>query len=82
MPIEDGSSICPQYMDWLEDTITVNVSPIVVAMLTDNSVCYAASKGAVTNMTRSIALDYASEGIHCNAICPGCEFSQIEISIC
>ncbi|PTB63613.1 NAD(P)-binding protein [Trichoderma citrinoviride] len=33
--------------------------------------CYAASKGAVTNLTRQIAMDYAKDGIHCNAICPG-----------
>ena len=34
---------------------------------------YAASKGAVTNMTKTVALDYAGLGIHCNAICPGCK---------
>lgn len=33
---------------------------------------YAASKAAVSNLTRQVALDYAQEGIHCNAICPGC----------
>jgi NAD(P)-dependent dehydrogenase (short-subunit alcohol dehydrogenase family) len=34
---------------------------------------YAASKGAVTNLTRQVAMDYATDGIHCNAICPGCK---------
>ena len=38
-------------------------------------VSYAASKGAVTNMTRAIALDCAEHKIRCNAICPGCECS-------
>ena len=37
-----------------------------------NAASYAASKGAVTNLTRQVARDYAEDGIHCNAICPGC----------
>ncbi|CAG8974525.1 hypothetical protein HYALB_00005795 [Hymenoscyphus albidus] len=32
---------------------------------------YAASKGAVSNLTRQIAVDYGEAKIHCNAICPG-----------
>ena len=32
---------------------------------------YGASKAAVLGMTRSIAVDYVSRGIRCNAICPG-----------
>jgi meso-butanediol dehydrogenase/(S,S)-butanediol dehydrogenase/diacetyl reductase len=32
---------------------------------------YCASKGAVTNLTRAMALDHAHEGIRINAVCPG-----------
>ena len=32
---------------------------------------YCASKGAVTNLTRAMALDHAAEGIRINAVCPG-----------
>lgn len=32
---------------------------------------YASSKGAVTNLTRQMALDYGPEGVAVNAICPG-----------
>jgi NAD(P)-dependent dehydrogenase (short-subunit alcohol dehydrogenase family) len=32
---------------------------------------YSASKGAVVMLTRGVALDYAKQGIRCNAICPG-----------
>ena len=34
---------------------------------------YAASKGAVVNLTRQIGVDYGKDKIHCNAICPGCK---------
>jgi NAD(P)-dependent dehydrogenase (short-subunit alcohol dehydrogenase family) len=36
-----------------------------------NAVSYCASKGAVTNMTRAMAIDHGKHNIRVNAICPG-----------
>lgn len=36
-----------------------------------NRCIYSASKAAVTGLTRSVAADYVTRGIRCNAICPG-----------
>jgi len=36
-----------------------------------NAVSYCASKGAVTNMTRAMAIDHGAKGIRVNAVCPG-----------
>jgi meso-butanediol dehydrogenase / (S,S)-butanediol dehydrogenase / diacetyl reductase len=34
-------------------------------------VAYNAAKGAVVNITRTVAIDHAREGIRCNCVCPG-----------
>lgn len=34
---------------------------------------YCASKGAVTLLTKQIAVEYAKHKVHCNAVCPGRE---------
>ena len=38
---------------------------------------YNAAKGAVTNFTRSLAMDYGADGVRVNAICPGLTFTDL-----
>ena len=49
----------------------VNVASDWALVGARDAVAYAASKGAVAQITRSMALDHAAEGIRVNAVCPG-----------
>jgi meso-butanediol dehydrogenase / (S,S)-butanediol dehydrogenase / diacetyl reductase len=51
--------------------VIVNFGSIWGAAGGKGHVAYATAKGAVHNMTRSLALDHAREGIRVNAVCPG-----------
>jgi NAD(P)-dependent dehydrogenase (short-subunit alcohol dehydrogenase family) len=50
----------------------INVASFVAWMgAATSQTAYTASKGAVLAMTREIAVEYARQGIRCNALCPG-----------
>ena len=49
----------------------VNNSSIVGLKAVPGLAAYNSSKGAITQLTRSMALEYADKGIRVNAICPG-----------
>jgi NAD(P)-dependent dehydrogenase (short-subunit alcohol dehydrogenase family) len=49
----------------------VNVASYVGLVGFRGAAAYAASKAAVVNLTRSMALDHALEGIRVNCVCPG-----------
>ncbi len=49
----------------------INIASVAGLVGLESRFPYSASKGAVISMTRSIAIDFATRGIRCNAICPG-----------
>lgn len=55
-----------------KDGLIINIASVVsTTKAAANRFGYAATKGAVLAMTRSIALDFASDGVRCNSISPG-----------
>jgi NAD(P)-dependent dehydrogenase (short-subunit alcohol dehydrogenase family) len=51
--------------------VIINISSVAAMIGIERRLPYCASKGAVLALTRSIAIDFATRGIRCNAICPG-----------
>jgi NAD(P)-dependent dehydrogenase (short-subunit alcohol dehydrogenase family) len=49
----------------------VNVASVTATHAMRSIAAYSASKGAVTALTRSIARDYAADGVRANAVLPG-----------
>lgn len=49
----------------------INMSSVSGICADYSMAAYNTAKGAVTNLTRAIAIDYAEQGIRCNAVCPG-----------
>ncbi|MFT5223149.1 MAG: NAD(P)-dependent dehydrogenase (short-subunit alcohol dehydrogenase family) [Glaciecola sp.] len=49
----------------------VNVASISSLVGLTGQAVYCTSKGAIAQLTRQVAIDYAAKGIRCNAVCPG-----------
>jgi NAD(P)-dependent dehydrogenase (short-subunit alcohol dehydrogenase family) len=54
-----------------ERSYVVNIGSVNSLIGQANTPAYTASKHAVLGLSRSIALDYAADGLRCNCICPG-----------
>jgi NAD(P)-dependent dehydrogenase (short-subunit alcohol dehydrogenase family) len=51
--------------------VLINMSSVAATIGIERRLPYCASKGAVLALTRSVAIDFVTQGIRCNAICPG-----------
>lgn len=49
----------------------VNTSSVAGVVGLRDRAAYCASKGAVTALTRQVAVQYAGTGVRCNCVCPG-----------
>jgi 3-hydroxybutyrate dehydrogenase len=49
----------------------INISSVYGTTATPNRVAYITTKTALIGLTRSTAIDVASDGVTCNALCPG-----------
>lgn len=51
--------------------VIINVASVAGLVGTEDASCYAASKGGIVNLSRSMALDYAPFNVRVNCLCPG-----------
>lgn len=67
------AKLCGEHMVPAKSGVIVNVASILglVGSTPIKQANYAASKGAVVNLTRELALQWARKGVRVNALCPG-----------
>ena len=60
-----------QYLKKHDESYVVNIGSVSSFVGQAITPGYNASKGAINILTKSIAIDYAKDGIRCNLVCPG-----------
>jgi len=66
-----GSKHAIPYMERNGAGSIINTASVHGYLAAHRSAVYEASKAAVINLSRQIAVDFGPQGIRCNAICPG-----------
>lgn len=69
----DGVFLCSHYaLPHLKKSkgCIINTSSLSGLGGDEQAACYNASKGAVTNLTRAMAIDHGPDGVRVNAVCP------------
>jgi NAD(P)-dependent dehydrogenase (short-subunit alcohol dehydrogenase family) len=58
----------------------INISSVAGIVNPPRMPAYVASKGGLLNLTKQVAVDYASQNIRCNAVCPGGTRTEMMVS--
>jgi glucose 1-dehydrogenase len=77
-----GAFLCAReaikrYLETSTPGVVVNISSVHQLIPKPNYLGYSASKGGMMNLTRTLALEYAGEGIRVNGIGPGATITPI-----
>src|SRR6266436_3400156 len=68
-PFLMSRAVLPEFRKWGGGAI-VNIGSVLGLFAVKDRAAYSASKGAVTMLTKSMAMDHADENVRVNCICP------------
>lgn len=69
--IFNAGQACARHMIGRKAGKIINIASVQSALARPGIAPYTATKGAVTNLTKGMATDWAKHGLQCNAIAPG-----------